>query len=68
MLRLRLSDGIDLKVLSKEYPDMCGKLETIKTKALNLSTTDLPTINGDNVALTPKGFLVSNSIINLLLE
>jgi len=68
MLRLRLSDGVDLNALSKEYPDMRDRLEMIKAKAHNLSKTDLLTINGDNVALTPKGFLVSNSIINLILE
>ncbi len=57
MLALRLTEGIN-------PDDYQGKKNYILKKIKLLEKTDLINYNGKILSLTPKGFLVSNSIIN----
>lgn len=60
MLALRLSSGLDTKL----YPKYAS--EVLK-KAYPLERCGYLTIHDDIISLTPKGFLVSNSIIETLI-
>lgn len=66
MLGLRLSDGIS----GAEYKKLFGKELNPKIFkiAQELSSHGLATVKADNISLTDKGMLVSNSIINLFTE
>lgn len=64
MLRLRLSEGIDISRLRLSTESA----ERLLTKALELAAAGLVRVNGDNIALTPEGFLLSNSVIFALIE
>lgn len=68
MLGLRLSEGIDCNKLRVDYPDNIGKVNSLILKASELQNTGLLNLRENRIALTPRGFLVSNSIINLLLD
>lgn len=59
MLKLRLSEGLDLKTAGKNA-------EEIRKKAERFLSLDLIEINGDILKLTRKGFLLSNTIISSL--
>lgn len=61
MLQLRLKKGLNLHELTEKY----GKNPTdkIKKKAPLLMKNGLLNYNGENISLTRKGFLLSNSII-----
>ncbi|MGN1411688.1 MAG: radical SAM family heme chaperone HemW [Oscillospiraceae bacterium] len=62
MLSLRLVSGLDLSKFPKVK-------DTVIKKAIPLQKMGYLTINKDNISLTPKGFLVSNTIIeNLILD
>lgn len=62
MLSLRLTTGLDLS----RFPTV---KDVILKKATPLEKMGYLTINKDNISLTPKGFLVSNTIIgNLILD
>lgn len=65
MLRLRLSDGL----LSEEYQKNFGVNipEEYFKKAKKYEDFGLVKINENNIALTPKGFLLSNKIIGDLI-
>ncbi len=65
MLRLRLSDGIDLDELSKRYDQ--GKAAALKARASKFKTSGLLVLDGNTVRLTTQGFLVSNAVIGELL-
>jgi oxygen-independent coproporphyrinogen-3 oxidase len=65
MLRLRLSEGIDLSLLDKRF---CFDKEKILRRAKPLEQSGLLRINGEIIFLTPKGFLVSNAIIASLIS
>lgn len=56
MLRLRLCDGFDVS----EFPE---ETEHVMRKAEQLKKYGLVNIRGNTISLTPKGFLVSNSVI-----
>ena len=58
MLGLRLSEGIALSLLS----------EKALARVKSLCEEGLATVSEEKLALTPEGFLLSNSIINLLCE
>ena len=60
MLRLRLKEGLDLDSVP-EHRDMITKKipELIKSGYIGY--------NGKSVSLTPKGFLMSNSVIEYLI-
>lgn len=60
MLGLRLSEGIN----AANFPML---KEKILKKAMLLESAGFIRINGTRISLTPKGFLVSNSIINELI-
>lgn len=62
MLRLRLTEGLDLS----EYEALGGDSERMK-RLLNTIPDEYFSFEGDIVSLTPKGFLVSNMIIGRLL-
>ena len=61
MLALRLTEGINLSNYSELKTSIIRKVKMLeKSGYINF--------NGDNISLTPKGFLVSNSIINELTD
>ena len=62
MLRLRLTEGLKLS----EYEALGGDAKAVK-RLLKTIPGEYVSINGDIVSLTPKGFLVSNTIIGRLL-
>lgn len=62
MLRLRLKEGLKLSDLAKKYGT--ETLDSIRLKAIRLKEQGLVEFNGDQISLTEKGFLLSNSIIN----
>jgi len=66
MLGLRLCKGVDLAKLKTQFgitfPD------SFFSKLKQLKKAELLEKNGENIFLTPKGFLVSNSIISELLR
>ncbi|MBQ6816635.1 MAG: radical SAM family heme chaperone HemW [Clostridia bacterium] len=66
MLSLRMSDGIN----SAEFKNRYGKSfsEKFLKTAETLQKNGLVNINGQNISLTNKGMLVSNSVINLFTE
>ncbi len=57
MLGLRLTEGIRLS----DYPE---KRTNIEKKARLFEKSELINYDGEKISLTPKGFLLSNSIIN----
>lgn len=66
MLSLRLKRGINLvRVLEYGGEELA---ENIKNKVGMYAVGGLCVISGDNISLTPKGFLVSNSIIASFLD
>lgn len=66
MLRLRLASGIDISEYEKLYGEAFPK--TAMEKCRQLQQLGLMKINENAVSLTPKGFLVSNSIIGKILN
>jgi len=68
MLGLRLNKGINCVELGKLYPTMNNRINEMLNKANTLCKTEFVSVEDNVIALTPKGFLVSNSIIGLLLE
>ena len=62
MLSLRLCEGADLTEYVKEIP------ENLKREINNLQNAELVLFDGKTLKLTPKGMLVSNSIITDITE
>ena len=60
MLRLRLSDGLHLS----DFPQQADML---RKKVPPLVAEGYITFDGESIALTPRGFLVSNSVISYLI-
>ena len=60
MLRLRLTDGLDLEELAEKFPEAPAK--EILENAEPFEKPGLLRITGKNIAFTPKGFLLSNSL------
>ncbi len=59
MLRLRLTEGLDLNAFPEHKDSILKKIPAlIKSGYINY--------NNDNISLTPNGFLVSNSVIEYL--
>lgn len=65
MLRLRLSDGIDLNELEKHYGKQ--KADFLFKKGENLKNSGLINLSDNHLCLTVNGFLVSNAVIGKLL-
>lgn len=65
MLRLRLSDGIDLNELSQKYGN--EKVTKLLNKAKRFENSGLLKLCDRNIRLTVQGFLVSNAVIGELL-
>lgn len=65
MLRLRLSDGLDFNTVSKLFG--ANKSLELKQKAFLLKNSELLSLTDNNVSLTSKGFLLSNSVIEKLI-
>lgn len=66
MLNLRLKEGLDIKSLYKEYNYIANKTFLYRVNQLNKE--NLIEFNDDKITLTKQGFLVSNSVINYLIE
>lgn len=64
MLRLRLTQGVLVEELRQRYPRY--DLDGLLTRALELEPHGLCTV-GERIALTGRGFLLSNSVIARLL-
>lgn len=64
MLSLRLSDGLDFS----KYESLGGDKERLMMFADELLEQGLAEKTGDSIWLTPRGFLVSNIIINKILQ
>lgn len=64
MLRLRLCDGLDLNRAASRYG---ADVDAIAKKAEPLQKNGLLTVKNGVIALTPRGFLVSNSVTAALL-
>lgn len=62
MLSLRLKSGLKICDLQKKYG--LQNIDFIKEKATILRNNGLVSFDGERIALTEKGFLISNSIIN----
>lgn len=67
MLRLRLSDGLDLNIAKQKGLSDIQELEII-SKAKELKKYGLCNIENNKIYLTQNGFLISNSCIIKLLE
>ncbi|MBR1750979.1 MAG: radical SAM family heme chaperone HemW [Ruminococcus sp.] len=61
MLHLRLRSGISLKRLSEYYGDRAA--DAVRAKAALYEKNGLCLVSGDTVSLTPRGYLLSNSVI-----
>ncbi len=60
MLRLRLSDGLDLAELAEKFPE--APAEEILQSAKPFESPGLLKISGKTISFTPKGFLLSNAL------
>ncbi|MBQ6878131.1 MAG: radical SAM family heme chaperone HemW [Oscillospiraceae bacterium] len=60
MLRLRLSEGLDVFELEKLYPEVSGA--EILENAKPFASPGLLKISGSRISFTPKGFLLSNAL------
>ena len=60
MLRLRLSDGLDVNELSEKFPD--SPWEEILENAKPYEKPGLLKTEGTKIKFTPKGFLLSNAL------
>jgi putative oxygen-independent coproporphyrinogen III oxidase len=65
MLRLRLVEGLDLKQAARQFP--AAPLEEILRRAKTLQAHGLLAVANHTIALTARGFLLSNSVIAHLL-
>ena len=66
MLQLRLSDGVDLNIIKNQFNIKLNN--DFHSKCLLLNKGGLINIKENNISLTNKGMLVSNSIITEILE
>lgn len=64
MLRLRLAEGLSLRDVENRFSQ--DKSMTISKKIAPLAKAGYVKFDGDRIALTEKGFLVSNSVISHL--
>lgn len=64
MLSLRTTDGIN----SVKFAELGGDIRVFEALTDSLSKHGMAARSGDNMRLTPKGFLISNSIIVQLLR
>ncbi len=60
MLRLRLSDGLDVFELAEKFPEAPAK--EILENAKPFEAPGLLKISGSKISFTPKGFLLSNAL------
>ncbi len=65
MLRLRLKEGVNLSQIKKLFG---VEIDELLQCAKKLQKHGLVCVDGEHIFLTPKGFLVSNSVIVELLE
>ena len=60
MLRLRLTEGLDLRALSEKFPE--APVSSIKSRAALYEKAGLTVVSENAVRLTPKGFLLSSPL------
>ncbi len=65
MLRLRLTEGLNLDLLKEKFPN--APTEQILAAAKLYQNTGLLHLDGSNISFTPQGFLVSNTLTGELL-
>ena len=65
MLRLRLSAGLDMSDVIRFFGQ--EKADLINNNLAKFKNSDLINVNGSNISLTAKGFLLSNSVISELI-
>lgn len=68
MLSLRLASGLNLDKLAKDYSQHDTDIIRIKSRAQLLAKQNLLEIDGETIKLTTSGYLLSNSVINYILE
>ncbi|MCL2014109.1 MAG: radical SAM family heme chaperone HemW [Oscillospiraceae bacterium] len=68
LLSLRLADGLDCAKVQKIYGTDKRQLLSNAEDIIKSDHNGLLRINGDKIQLTPRGFLLSNMIINKMLE
>ena len=66
MLRLRLTQGLDLAELATLWPRSAQENEYLRKQIPPLVKAGLAKLEGDRFSLTKEGFLVSNGIISRL--
>ena len=67
MLRLRLTQGLDLTELEAKWPRAAEENEHLRKQIPSLVKAGLAKLEGDRLSLTREGFLVSNGIISRLI-
>lgn len=67
MLRLRLTQGLDLKELEERWPEAAEENEYLRRQIPPLAKVGLARLEGERLSLTREGFLVSNGIISRLI-
>jgi len=67
MLRLRLTQGLDLAELERCWPEAARENEYLRKQIPPLVKAGLARLEGDRLSLTREGFLVSNGIISRLI-
>ena len=65
MLKMRLTEGVDLLEFKDKFALKLPK--ELYTKISNLEKAGILNRCGEKISFTPKGFLVSNSVISDLL-
>ena len=67
MLRLRLCEGLAFAEATARFPEQAAAIDAMRRRAAPYERAGLLTLREDAVALTPRGFLVSNTLIGELL-
>lgn len=65
MLRLRLTQGLNLRTAASRCEQVPA--DAVLQAAKPMQRAGLLTVNGDTIALTPQGFLISNAVIAALI-
>ena len=60
MLRLRLTEGLDLRAFSEKFPE--APAEAIRNRAVLYEKAGLTEVSENRIRLTPKGFLLSSPL------
>ena len=67
MLRLRLREGLSFSEAAARFPQEAASLDRMRSRAAPYQAEKLLILTPGSIALTPRGFLVSNALIGALL-